>query len=356
MTTGITKGQVKKAGRILATSKMPDEEYSWALDVADLWRAAHKEVIEEMGTLLRSVADGCGESLSGEILIVSRLKRMDTIVGKLRRPGLSLKLNEMNDIAGCRVVLTGQRDVELFYETLVERAPIKQENGIKNYISRPKADGYRSIHVITQHSSPNAGLNGLYCETQIRTRLQHAWATALETYDVVSGKEMKFGGGDADEKRFFVLASAIFSLAEGTPLVSGVPTVMKELREELRDLEKRCLIIEKLRACSGSVTILSNEDLSYAEYFVLDINYELQFTRIYGYAECEANEAERVFFEMERDKGALRDVLLVKAVSIKNLLDAYPNYSMDIQLFLQRLHELIWGSGEPLVDDCRCVN
>ena len=340
MTTRITKGQVKKAGRILATRKKPDEEYSWALDVADLWRAGHKEVIEEMETLLRSVADGCGESLSGEILIVSRLKRMDTIVGKLRRPGLSLKLNEMNDIAGCRVVLTGQRDVELFCDALVERAPIKPEKGIKNYIECPKDDGYRSIHIITRHSSPSAGLNGLYCETQIRTRLQHAWATALETYDVVSGKGIKFGGGDADEKRFFVLASALFSIAEGTPLSSGIPAVLEELREELRELEKRCLIVEKLRACSGSVTILSNEDLSYAEYFVLDINYELQFTRIYGYAECEADEAERAFFEMERAKGPLRDVLLVKAVSIKNLLDAYPNYSMDIQFFLQCLHEL----------------
>lgn len=331
---------MKKAGRILATRKKPDEEYSWALDVADLWRAAHKEVIEEMETLLRSVADGCGESLSGEVLIVSRLKRMDTIVGKLRRPGLSLKLNEMNDIAGCRVILTGQRDVELFYDALVERAPIKPEKGIKNYIECPKDDGYRSIHIITRHSSPGAGLNGLYCETQIRTRLQHAWATALETYDVVGGKGIKFGGGDADEKRFFVLASALFSLTEGTPLSSGIPAVLEELREELRELEKRCLIVEKLRACSGSVTILSSEDLSYAEYFVLDINYELQFTRIYGYAECESDDAERVFFEMERDKGPLRDVLLVKAVSIKNLLDAYPNYSMDIQFFLQCLHEL----------------
>lgn len=78
MTTGITKGQVKKAGRILATRKMPDEEYSWALDVADSWRAAHKEVIEEMKALLGSVADGCDESLSGEILIVSRLKLLVT--------------------------------------------------------------------------------------------------------------------------------------------------------------------------------------------------------------------------------------------------------------------------------------
>ena len=343
MTTGITKGQVKKAGRILATRKKSDGEYSWALDVADSWRAAHKEVIEEMEALLRSVADGCVESLSGEILIVSRLKRMDTIVGKLRRPGLNLKLNEMNDIAGCRVVLTSQRDVGLFYDALVERAPIKPEKGIKNYIVCPKGDGYRSIHIITRHSSPSAGLSGLYCETQIRTRLQHAWATALETYDVVSGKGIKFGGGDADEKRFFVLASAIFSLAEGTPLTSGVPTDLEELREELRELEKRCLIVEKLRACSGSVTILSNEDFSYAEDFVLDINYELQFTRLYGYTEREADEAERVFFEKEREKGPLRDVLLVKAVSIKNLLDAYPNYSMDIQFFLRRLHELAWG-------------
>lgn len=40
--------------------------------------------------------------------------------------------------------------------------------------------------------------------------------------------------------------------------------------------------------------------------------------RIYGYSEESAGEAEHVYFERERKKGPLQDVLLVRSVSIMN--------------------------------------
>lgn len=72
---------------------------------------------------------------------------------------------------------------------------------MKDYIAYPKRNGYRSTHVISRHDAPEAGLSNLFCETQVRTRLQHAWATALETYDVISRSALKFGGGSEDELR-----------------------------------------------------------------------------------------------------------------------------------------------------------
>lgn len=335
----ITKGQVKRAGSVLANPGATEDERAWALGVADAWRAAHKEVLSEMEGLLEGVVHDLGSALPDGALIVSRLKRIDTIEGKLRRPNLNMKLNEMNDIAGCRVILSGLDEVRLFADTVSERAVIKERNGIKDYIGSPKPDGYRSLHIITKHDAPRAGFSGLFCETQIRTRLQHAWATALETYDVVTCAGVKFGGGGTDERRFFSLVSALFALGEGSPAAEGLSAAT--MRDELRTLEKRCPIVEMLRACSGSVTVLSHEDLSYAAYFVLDIDYELQCTRIYGYSEESAEDAERIYFERERTKGPLQDVLLVRSVSIKSLLKAYPNYSMDIQYFLDCVDELV---------------
>ena len=337
----ITKGQVKRAGSVLANPSAAEEERLWALGVGDEWRAAHKEVLSEMERLLEDVARDLGDDLADGALIVSRLKRIDTIEGKLRRPGLSMKLNEMNDIAGCRVILSGVGEVRSFADAVSDRAPVKERKGIKDYISKPKIDGYRSLHIITKHDAPLAGFRGLFCETQIRTRLQHAWATALETYDVVTGSGMKFGGGGPDERRFFQLVSALIALKEGAIPAEGAPDSSTAMRDELRALEKRCPIVEMLRACSGSVTVLSHEDLSYAAYFVLDIDYELQCTRIYGYTEESADEAERTYFELERTKGPMQDVLLVRSVSIKSLLEAYPNYSMDIRCFLDCMDEFL---------------
>lgn len=59
-------------------------------------------------------------------------------------------------------------------------------------IVRPKPNGYRGTHVISRHDVPEAGLTNLFCETQVQTRLQHVWATALETYDAMSRNTLKF--------------------------------------------------------------------------------------------------------------------------------------------------------------------
>lgn len=130
---------------------------------------------------------------------------------------------------------------------------------MKDYIAYPKRNGYRSTHVISRHDAPEAGLSNLFCETQVRTRLQHAWATALETYDVISRSALKFGGGSEDEERLFALISNAFAMKEMSPLVPDTPASEDELRQEVAALNNRLFAIEKLRACSDSVTIVSQQ-------------------------------------------------------------------------------------------------
>lgn len=140
---------------------------------------------------------------------------------------------------------------------------------MKDYIAHPKLNGYRSTHVISRHDAPEAGLTNLFCETRVRTRLQHAWASALETYDVMSRNTLKFGSGSEKEKRLFALISNAFAIKEGSPLVPETPASRGELRREIASLNNELFAIEKLRACSDSVTIVPRRGNFQAMLFAL---------------------------------------------------------------------------------------
>ncbi len=83
--------------------------------------------------------------------IKSRLKRPDSIANKLNRYGLEVNFenieNNINDIAGIRVVCSFIDDVYVLAEAL-----LKQDDIIliekKDYIKNPKGNGYRSLHLI----------------------------------------------------------------------------------------------------------------------------------------------------------------------------------------------------------------
>lgn len=341
----LTKGQVKRAGRILSDESAPEREVAWACGVADEWRLAHREPLEEMERISRDATLAALAERADTALVASRIKRLESIVERLRRSGLRMKLNEMNDIAGCRVVVQTVEDVRRVVSEIAGRAPLKDVNGTKNYIDcpHPLGDGYRGIHLITRHDAPSFALSGLYCETQVRSRLQHAWATALETYDVISRAGLKTGVGDAAERRFFLLASVLFAEREGFPVPQSLGSP-DGARKELRSLNDRIRMLEKLRACSGSVTVLSDEKFSSSAYCVLDIDFELQCTNLYTFAEENVTEAESLYFELEqrgRERTSLRDTLLVKVGSMKNLRESYPNYLVDVSFFIDSLNQVL---------------
>lgn len=153
---------------------------------------------------------------------------------------------------------------------------IRPSRGVIDYIREsPKANGYRSLHVITAHDVIPYGYRGLACETQIRAELQHSWATALETYDVIKRGRMKFGGGSPKEKRYFSLVSAAFAVLEGCARVPEIPDSLGDIRDELVLLEKDLGILARLRACSSSARMINSfYNYAGAKYCILYIDYE----------------------------------------------------------------------------------
>lgn len=108
-------------------------------------------------------------------------KSTPAIVDKLCRS--SMRLTQMQDIAGCRVVVPDipaqdrviSRLDQMFDATVIDRR-VKPSNG------------YRAVHVVVREV-------GLPVEVQVRTDLQHVWAESSEKLADAFGSQLKYGGG-----------------------------------------------------------------------------------------------------------------------------------------------------------------
>ncbi len=112
--------------------------------------------------------------------IESRLKRMQSIKEKLERRGVPLSLTaieeELNDVAGIRVICSFTEDVYTIAETFLKQDDITLIEK-KDYIKNPKDNGYRSLHLIV--AVPIFLENEkriMKVEVQLRTIAMDCWA------------------------------------------------------------------------------------------------------------------------------------------------------------------------------------
>lgn len=328
-----SKNQVRRAGEILCKSDNPNAQER---KIVDYWRAAHRYPLDAMESLLQGfVAEDDGS------FAACRLKRIDSIQGKLAREGDSYKLNSMYDIAGCRFVAN---DISRMYDIAERLERLEGFYACKNYISNPKPTGYRSIHVIHKIDSPEYGYENLKVETQVRTFLQHMWATSVEVYDVVNRNALKFGAGEKDERRYFALISNLFALEEHTNTILGTPQTAEETSKELKKLDGQLRIASRLKAYSNSVSVANQvAQQMHADYVLLMIDFEIQQIQLETFSLNDKDSAIEAYGEFERKKQPSEDAVLIKASSVENLKKAYPNYYSDISLFLTKLDSYLGG-------------
>lgn len=113
--------------------------------------------------------------------IKSRVKQPQSIVAKLKRLNKSINndsiVSTLNDVAGIRVVCSFIDDVYKISEMLTKQDDIRVIE-IKDYIKNPKANGYRSYHLIVEvpvyFSNKKQGVR---VEIQIRTVAMDFWAS-----------------------------------------------------------------------------------------------------------------------------------------------------------------------------------
>ncbi|MCG4733057.1 GTP pyrophosphokinase family protein [Casaltella massiliensis] len=133
--------------------------------------------------------------------IQTRLKRMDSISEKLARDDLPMTLQSMeenlNDIAGVRVICSFPEDVYMIAEALLSQDDITLISK-KDYIREPKTNGYRSLHLIVTVPIFLADEKRLMkVEIQLRTIAMDSWAS-LE-HQLRYKKEFEFTDQMADE-------------------------------------------------------------------------------------------------------------------------------------------------------------
>lgn len=129
---------------------------------------------------------------------------------------------------------------------------------------------------------------------------------------------------------------------EGADLVPGVPSTVNDLRKEILELNSKLGFLDRLAACSGSVSVVATDgDFSSEAYCLMCVDYEEQKTDLFIYNDDDELNANELYMRKEELKRGLQDVLLVKVSSLKGLQEAYPSYSMDIMDFLNRVNDFL---------------
>ena len=335
-----SKKDVVRAGKVLRQTLRDGEydDYGLSLDeafrIAHNWRDAHSypmwRVRLELAAKSRRIDPG--------YVAASRLKRMDAIRRKLRRP---FTLYQLQDIAGCRVILREIEHVNELAGRYLNGYCIHHVNSEDDYLSSPKPDGYRGQHIILKFNGVHerAVFNRQTIELQIRTRLQHAWATAVEAVGLVKGQDIKGGGGDQDWRTFFQLMSSEIADREDCNPVPGFELSASERHKQIKDLSRKLKAVKTLESLGKAVRY---DEIAYygehSRYFLLQYDYETQNVTVRPYDTFPQGSNDYV---LEERKNAQRNTVLVEIDQVTDLRKAYPNYFLDVKMFTDCLREVL---------------
>lgn len=277
-------------------------------------------------------------------IVAQRLKRFSSVMNKLVREP-HMKLSQMQDLGGCRAILSNVAAVDRLYGLYRGPNNLFETEGVMkcyDYIRTPKSDGYRGVHVVGRYSAQiqkNEPWNGHRIEIQLRSRLQHAFATTVETVTTFTRLPLKFGAGPEEWRRFFSLMGSALAAREGTALVAGTPTNHTELIRELRELTKALKVRQRLRAWTVALKVFPRRgNTADATWLLLVLDVSANTINVTGYADRKKASEAIAAIEQSARVGKLElDAVLVWVRSIKDLRRAYPNYYADTREFIEAL-------------------
>jgi len=335
-----SNGDVNRAGKLLKVPGTPDE-VRWAHDVISNWRGCHNY---PLNTLRATLNARLKQVESGESA-VQRLKRTPSILKKLLRLP-TMKLSQMQDIGGLRAVVKNLKEVTRLLQLYDGSGPHKLRPQSSNYIDSPKADGYRSAHLIYEYANARfPQFEGMLIEIQIRTRLQHAWAIAVEVTSTIIGQALKMNQGDDSWKEFFRLASASFSHIEKSPVVAEYSGLSKaEVFARVAESERKLQVLAKLDGLSRAAStmhMLTEGETAFSYLIVLDLGFKSVVVRDFSKDQQDNAIKEYARLEKRAADGEAIDPVLVTGESLANLKKAFANYWLDTQLFVKALTKVI---------------
>lgn len=332
--------QIDKAGEIIMSAKS-SKEYDDAMQKINEWRTLHLEALDALQNEILPLLKQSNIAIS---LTSRRLKRITSILYKLDiNP--EMRLGGMQDIGGFRIVVNDIDALHSVKKILTEQVPgsfdlIK----IMDYVQTPKESGYRSIHFIYKYKSADSNTDGAKIELQVRTRLQHSWAMAVETAGLITRTPLKSSMGSDEWLDFFKIVSSLFAIKEKQPILKmhiekkyDIYSLIKLLYE----VNKKFNHSDTLKALRVSGVHAKKEKFKNG-YYILNIDFQSKIVRINAYSKDDENEASTAYSELEKgitDK--CNAVVLVSVPKMKELQEAYPSYFLDTSEFIAAIDKMM---------------
>jgi ppGpp synthetase/RelA/SpoT-type nucleotidyltranferase len=335
-----SKSEADRAGEALFRKKsIADHDYMVFANFRDAHNYPLHVIKKRLQMMAKRIEDGN--------LVSQRIKRISSIQKKMIKMP-TMRLSYMQDIGGCRAVMKNVRNAEHLARIFQGRSGRSRHvlAHQDNYIEHPRETGYRGIHLIYRfvgNIEEKICYNGFKNEIQIRSRLQHAWATAVETVGTFTGQALKSSEGQEEWLRFFVLMSAAIARKENCPVPPETPMGNAALKRELRQYASKLKVESTLSTFGQAVnqvhtTVRTNRRIYY---HLLELNPATKEVRIKGFRKDDLESAQNEYLKLERNLPAGNDAVLVALNDLTALPRAYPNYFLDTHLFIEEVKDAI---------------
>jgi ppGpp synthetase/RelA/SpoT-type nucleotidyltranferase len=353
-----SKKAIDKAARSIRYA-CEDTEREEAIDKIQNFREVHMYPL----MLIKNHLARTSKKVNTNIVIARRLKRLPTIINKLERPTLdgsqtnAIKLTRMQDIGGCRAIVRNLDELVSLQEKLEKSKSVHKIIHTSNYLT-PKESGYGGVHLIYScFDADDTGNNWrkTKIEVQLRTQLQHAWATSLEVIDTLEKIELKTSlTGHGEWRRFFKIAGLLVAHDEGAATLSD--DELNDLEDEIKVLEEELDIINKLTRFTFGIRVATDSTMKFSSSISIgmclvtltkdDLHNPTQLSsnkieisiNTKQFKTSDTKSALNALNASEKDPAIALSVLLATS-DAKSLKKAYPNYfgdTMDFRNFIRK--------------------
>jgi ppGpp synthetase/RelA/SpoT-type nucleotidyltranferase len=168
--TRLTRSQVDRLGERLKQGPISEDD----LRLLDEYRLSFRPAYDAVVTAIRGRL---------QVEVTGRpAKSTTSLVAKLLRE--SARLTQIQDIAGCRIVVADIDEQDRIVAALLSAFPGAKVIDRRQHPSH----GYTAVHIVP-------AIREKLVEIQVRSRLQHLWAEFSERLSDSVGTELKYGGG-----------------------------------------------------------------------------------------------------------------------------------------------------------------
>lgn len=269
------------------------------------WRASH---------LIFAAALECHLSEYCKNYITTiRVKRLPAIINKTKRFP-NIPFHDFQDIVGIRIIMNSVDEVYSLLNSLETDDTLKIIK-VNDYIKKPKSLGYMGIHVVYK-------ISNYLLELQIRTKSQHLWATAVETFDIITNQNLKSGIGHHNHIKSFVKFSKIVNFNKKIDLdrddintLNILKTIKPTKVELVMGNHYYLLILDMQDPCYPKTEIIRLENCSMIQACWEYLDKELEFMNSF----------------------LNKQIVLCKTVGLK---ECFPNYFLDVKPFIDKIERM----------------